>query len=328
MTRKQKIALWAGLAVVGGGALLFQLTLIQKEHSITLTGVVIRQDSDPGKQAPIIGVDITAANGLALRDSKSDSSGLFHLSLRPELKRSQPISLTFRHPDYMLLNLTIPAGNMLYVVRMLPIPRAASAVPGGRLASISQVFIRYSARTSTAIDIGSAAKTFEVVNTGNIDCKGQELCSPDGRWKATVAAMSLDAGEGNEFRNPVVSCIAGPCPFTRVDSNRLAEDNRVIEVSVRDWSDSATFLVEAEVVHPMTDQAIRQSYPAILGQNLSFTLPAEAEGVSIEAEVNGNRVVFPLGPDLCLSWADCSARVEADHSRTFRCELKQGYEFR
>jgi hypothetical protein len=326
VTRRQRIALWTGIAIVGA-AVLLQLTFFRREHPVTLTGVVIRQDSDPGKQAPIIGVEIIAANGLALRESTSDSSGLFHLSLRPGLKRSQPIPLTFRHPDYMPLDLTMAAGNMLYVVRMSPIPRAASKA-GGRLTSIAQVFIRYSARTSTAVDIGSAVKTFEVVNTGNIDCKGQELCSPDGKWKATAAAMSLDAGEGNAFRNPVVSCIAGPCPFTRVDSDRLAEDNRVIKVSVRDWSDSATFLVEAEVVHPMTDQAIRQSYPAILGRNLSFTLPAEAEGVSIEAEVNGTRVVFPLGPDLCLSWANCSARVEADHSRTYRCELKQGYEFR
>jgi hypothetical protein len=139
--------------------------------------------------------------------------------------------------------------------------------------------------------------------------------------------MTLDAGEGNEFRNPRVSCIAGPCPFTKIDSDGLAENRRVFNVSVRDWSDPTTFLVEAEVVHPMTGDIVRQSYPAILGRNLNFTLPDEAEGVSIEAEINGSRVVFPIGPDLCLSWAKCSVKADKDHASTYRCELKPGFEF-
>ena len=95
-------------------------------------------------------------------------------------------------------------------------------------------------------------KTFEVANTGNVECRGRKPCSPDGRWKAAAGAMSLDAGPGNEFRNPRVSCIAGPCPFTKIDSDGLANGGRVFNVAVRDWSDPATFLIEAEVVHPMT----------------------------------------------------------------------------
>ncbi len=162
---------------------------------------------------------------------------------------------------------THPVADMLYVIRMSPIP-AASVVPGGPTTLIAQVLIRYSVKTSATVDIGSAVKTFEVVNTGNIPCAGQDLCSPDGKWKAASGALSLDAGEGNAFRNPRVSCIAGPCPFTKIDSESLTENNRVFKVSVRDWSDPATFLVEAEVVHPMTGEIIRQFYPAILGRNL------------------------------------------------------------
>jgi hypothetical protein len=321
------MALWAGIAVVGA-ILIALLTLSRKEQPVTLTGVVIRQDSDPRKQVPITDVEITAANGLAPRGSKSDSVGLFHLRLRPGLKREQPILLMFRHPDYKPLNLTQTVGNMLYVVRMLPIPSTAREVPNGPTTSIAQVSIRYSAKTSTTVDIGSAVKTFEVTNTGNVDCRGQKPCSPDGKWRATSAAVSLDAGEGNEFRNPRVSCIAGPCPFTKIESNGLAERDRVFRVSVRDWSDPVTFLVEAEVVHPMTGEIIRQSYPAIFGRDLNFTVPVGAEGVSIEAEVNGSRIVFPLGPDLCLSWAECNLKVEKDRANTYRCELKPGFEFR
>lgn len=328
MNRKRKIVLWAG-AAVASGVLILLLTLSRREKPLTLTGVVIRQDTDPRRQVPITGVEITALNGVALRNGISDSSGLFHLSLRPGLKRGQPILLMFQHPDYKPLNLSQSfEKRMLYVVRMSPIASTARAVPSGPTRFIAQVSIRYSVKTSTAEEIGSAMKTFEVVNTGNVECRGQKPCSPDGRWKAAAGAMSLDAGEGNEFRNPRVSCIAGPCPFTKIDSDGLANGGRVFNVSVRDWSDPATFLIEAEVVHPMTADVVRQSSPAILGRTLNFTLPAEAEGVSIEAEVDGTHVVFPLDPEPCLSWGECNVKIEKDRTSTYRCELKPGFEFR
>ncbi len=328
MNRKRKLVLWVGLSVVGA-ALVIVLTLSRRFRPVILTGVVIRQDGDPRKQVPISNVEITAANGLALQGSKSDASGLFHLSLRPRLRRDQPVVLMFRHPDYRPLDLSQSVGSkMLYVVRMVPIPHPARVVHVGPTTFVAQVSIRYSVKSSTAEDIGSTIKTFEVANTGNVDCIAQEPCSPDGRWKAAIGAMSLDAGEGNEFRNPRVSCIAGPCPFTKIDSDGLTQGNRVFNVSVRDWSDPATFLVEAEVVHPMIGDIIRQSFPAILGRNLNFSVPADAEGVSLDAEVNGSRVIFPLGPDPCLSWAECTVKVEKDHTTTYHCELKPGFEFR
>jgi hypothetical protein len=78
----------------------------------------------------------------------------------------------------------------------------------------------------------------------------------------------------------------------------------------------------------MPSDAIRQAYPAIYGRAMSFTLPAAAEGPSVEADLGGADIVFPLGPDLLLSWADCSLQVGTDQTKLYRCDLKPGYEFR
>ena len=112
-------------------------------------------------------------------------------------------------------------------------------------------------------------------------------------------------------------------------SNRTAfpETGRTINVSARNWSDTTTFLLEAEVFHPMVSDNIRKSTPVIFDRALNFTLPATAEGVSIQAEVNGETIVFPLGPNLFLSWADCNARGDSDQTKLYRCELKPGYRF-
>jgi hypothetical protein len=99
-------------------------------------------------------------------------------------------------------------------------------------------------------------------------------------------------------------------------------------VTVRDWSDSATFLLEAEVFHPMENEMVRRSYPVIFGQTLNFTLPPTAQGLSMEAEINGEGIVFPMGPELYLSWAECNARVNRDQTKVYRCELRPGYKFK
>src|SRR5262249_729492 len=143
--------------------------------------------------------------------------------------------------------------------------------------------------------------------------------------KATAGTTTLDAGEGNEFRNARASCIAGPCPFTRIDTRGLEHTGRTITVSATAWSDTATFLVEGDVVHPMTSDIVRNSYPAIFGAALNSPPPPAAEGASIQAELNGQTIIFPLGPALILSWADCVVRANSDLIRVYRCELKPGY---
>ena len=193
---------------------------------------------------------------------------------------------------------------------------------------LSEVRVRYVMRNLTVVNVGSMAKVFEVPNTGNVPCNQSRPCSPDGKWKAAARGESFDAGEGHEFRNPRVSCIAGPCPFARIGPQTLTGNGRKLNVDVLNWSDTTTFLFEAEVIQARAGDAVHQLYPAIFGRNMSFTLPATAQGPSIEAELNGLAVVFPLGPSLGLSWAACNLQITPDKTKRYTCELKPGYNFR
>jgi hypothetical protein len=197
------------------------------------------------------------------------------------------------------------------------------------LSVVSNIRVRYTVNSQTDENIGSAVRTFQVVNKGNVSCNGKPPCSPDGNWKASSNSLVLDAGLGNEFRDVRASCIAGPCPFTRIDPSGFVNGGRTITVSAIDWSDTTTFLVEAEVSRTAISSNLRESYPVIFGRALNFTVPPTEEGVSIEAEIDGTPMVFPLGPELYLSWANCTSRVskQGDKSSVYLCELKPGYRF-
>lgn len=323
MGRSWKIAI-ASFFVVAVVVWLLLLRHFASLRPVVLSGVVIRRDKEPSKQAPVANVQVTASVGLAVTSASSDESGLFRLTLPQGVRRGQQVTLRFEHPGYQPLLLHATVTRQLYIARLTQI---ASPVPAlsGPAVSIANVTIRYTLRTTTTLNVGSLVKTFEVFNTANVPCKDQPPCSPDGEWKAAVATVSLDAGDGNEFRRPRVSCIAGPCPFTRLDSSNLSNDGRIFHVSARDWSDPATFLVQAEVARKMSDNVVRNLYPVRFGDALDFTLPAEAEGPSIEAELGGAAILFPLGPELCLTWATCGVRVEPDRTKTYHCEVKAGY---
>jgi hypothetical protein len=325
----RRFATWApmaaGLAVVAV-ALIVKL----RPASITLTGVVLQQNPDPRKQLPIAQVKITATEGEQTATGESSASGLFKLKLAKERWRDRPVTLTFQHPDYRPMEIAPPLKDELkgelYVVRMTPNLTLAATPVGLRETTIKDVRIRYGERTSSIVNVGSAAKTFSVPNRGNVPC-GKPPCSPDGKWKASQGGITMDAGEGQQFDNARVSCIAGPCPFTKIETGAIPHAGRIITVKVSDWSDTVTFLVEAEVTRNMPADAIRQAYPAIYGRSMSFTLPATAEGPSIEGDFGGAEIVFPLGPALQLSWADCTLQVAADKTKLYLCELKPGYQF-
>ena len=296
-----------------------------RNRTTMLKGAVITQNADPRKQLPIAGVDITASGPVAVVTAKSDSSGLFTIALRKPLIRGQIITLKFQHPDYEPLELTVRSPANINVAALTPVVRAKPVEDNRLKQVISNLVVRYSIKTAAEVTIGSAVRSFEAVNTGNVPCGKRAECSPDGKWKASTGTATLDAGVGNEFRNARASCIAGPCPFTRIDTSALENDGRTITVSATSWSDTATFLVEAEVVHPMVSDVVRNSYPVIFGDTLNFTLPPAAQGVSIQADLNGESIVFPIGPALILSWADCNARTNPDQTRVYRCELKPGF---
>jgi hypothetical protein len=324
---RRKLVIWG----VGVAVLLAIVVAIlasrPRTRPLSLAGAVMRQDADPKKELPLADVAVAAvSNGSVIGDGKSDASGLFTIMLRTRLWIGRPVMLQFRHADYQPLDMRDYIGDKVYVAKMVPIPHEASAA--NRPDSVvSNVLVRYSIKTTTAANVGSAVKTFEVPNSGNVPCKKQPPCSPDGKWKASMGSGSLDAGEGNEFRNARTSCIAGPCPFTKIEDEDLSQNGRALTVSARNWSDTATFLVEAEVFHPMVSDMVRTSYPVIFGQALNFTMPGTAEGITIQAEINKEAITFPLGPNLYLSWADCNARVNRDQTKVYRCELKPGYKF-
>lgn len=291
-----------------------------------LKGAVIADDADPRKRVPIADVDVTVISDVSVVTAKSDSSGLFTVQLPAPVRRGRVITLQFDHRDYRPLVLRDYVADKLYVIRMVPV--ALIAKPASRPATpVANVRVRYSIKAMTEVNIGSAVKTFQVQNKGNVPCNGQDPCSPDGKWRAAIGSASLDAGTGNEFRNARVSCIAGPCPFTRIEKDGFSKGGQKITVSARDWSDTATFLMEAEVFHPMVSEIVHESHPVIFGRALNFTLPATAEGVCIQADVSGETIIFPLGPALFLSWANCDATGNPDQTKVYRCELKPEYQF-
>jgi hypothetical protein len=325
MTRAHKIELWIAVVVVPlVAAAAFIGIRWQKQKPITIHGAIIVHDTDPRKQLPIGGVTVSAGELPAY--SKSDSAGFFTLTLPKPIHRGQPIIFHFRHPQYRPLDMPDYVGNQLYIVPLEPIENkpAPKDQPAVKLSSVR---VRYTEKAKTELNVGSAVKTFQVENKGNVPCLKQHPCSPDGKWRAAVASATLDAGVGNEFRAPRASCIAGPCPFTRIESNQLTQTGQILTLTVRNWSDTATFLLEAEVFRPMVTQREHWSYPAIFGEGMSFTLPASAESVSMEADLNGETIVYPLGPSLRLSWATCDEATNPDSGRIYRCTLRPGYRF-
>ena len=188
---------------------------------------MVKQDADPTKELPLADVEITAlSNGAVIGEGKSDASGSFTVMLRNRLWIGGRSCFSFRHADYQPLDLKEFVGDKLYVAHMVAVPHEAHTP---RIIPMSQCrtsLARYSIKTTNTANVGSAVKTFEVANTGNVPCRKQPPCSPDGKWKATMGTASLDAGEGNEFRNARTSCIAGPCPFTKIEDEDFLQGGR------------------------------------------------------------------------------------------------------
>ncbi len=327
MNRKRALKIGGG-AVLGAAAVLLITHLIAK-HPLFIRGAVLTSDRDPARELPISGAEISLVNGAPADVVRSDATGLFVIPI-PLQRRMRPglkITLLVRHRGYEPLVLRDVDWDKLCIAHLTPLAAPATA-PEAEV-RIANVVADYSVSTTAVINVGSVVKTFQVVNTGNVPCRKHRPCSPDGKWKAASGSAVMDAGPTNEFRNARASCIAGPCPFTKIDAKAsdLAAGSRTIRVTALDWSDTATFLIEAEVYKSIVSGALRQSYPVIFDRALTFTLPSGAEGVSIEAQVNGTPIVFPLGPALYLNWANCQLQVNKDGTRVYRCELKPGYRF-
>jgi hypothetical protein len=311
---------------------------ISDRLSVPIEGAVVQQETDPNKQLPISDVVITASDGVRTATARSDASGYFKLVLTKRVLSEQPITVTFQHPNYDPAEIKVSTGrfetpSQLHVVKMVPVapPRVqkTSTTAAPPVSVVSDIRVRYTINNRSESNIGSKTEIFEVANQGDLPCDHRSPCSPDGKWKAASKTVTLDAGPSNSFGNVSASCIAGPCPFTRIDSDGFIRGGQHISVTALNWSATATFLMEAEVYHTAISSEVRELYPVIFGQTLNFTLPPTQEGVSLEADIDGSQMVFPLGPNLSLSWASCTVRTGQEQAGTtvYRCELKPGYRF-
>jgi hypothetical protein len=325
MRRRRAIIVVIAAAVIAAATV--SLVRYFRNRKLILRGAVITANSDPRKQQPIARVEITATNGISAVRTSSDSLGSFTIILRKRILRGPLVTLHFRHMDYEPLDMNVVPSDQIYVAAMSPVhpERVLQQSLATQTVAPNNVVVRYSIKTATVVNVGSVVRTFEVKNKGNVPCSERPPCSPSGKWKAAAGSLVIDAGQGNELRNLRVSCIAGPCPFTKVEPSDLPQAGETVTVTATVWSDTATFLAEAEVAHPMISDLVRNSYPVVFGDALNFTLPPAAEGVSLQADLNGQSIVFPLGPDLILSWADCEVRSNSDQTRVYRCTLKPGY---
>jgi hypothetical protein len=346
MNRRSRIGVVVGILLLAGAIAGVWLSGVFKTKPLVLKGAVITNDTDPRRQLPVAGARVSirlsssvppsdlsrlfsveTAGSAPLAEATSDNSGYFALILPRDIRRGRSVTFEISHASYQPIRVNDYVGDQLYVLRLELLRRGSTPQPSGPEITIGNVIIRYSVKNIHPASVGSAARTFEVVNRGNIPCNGHAPCSPDGKWKASTGSITLEAGVGNEFQNARASCIAGPCPFTLIDDRQLSVGGPTISVSARDWSDTAVFLVEAEVVHPMISDVVRESHPFILGRALNFTVPATAEGITLQAELNGETIVFPLGPALILAWADCTVQMDPQKNKAYRCELKPGFRF-
>jgi hypothetical protein len=294
-----------------------------------IEGVVLRADSDPRKQVPVARAEVTATNGRFEDSALTSPAGYFNLEVKSSWQPQQALKLLVRHPGYAALELPSVKSGELYMLHLKPqaLPSEGSTQVPQKPVPVSDVRVRYSVKTTNTMNVGSAAKTFEAPGEANVPCDSNGACSPDGKWKAISSTQTFDAGEHTEFRNARLACIAGPCPFTSVVSPDLASPHRFIKVTVNNWSGTATFLLEAEVTQTSVSEMVMQAYPVIFGSAMNFTLPASAEGPSVEAAISGLDIVFPLGPSLNLSWGECSEQPAGDNATQYRCILKPGFQF-
>ena len=224
MSRGRKITIWASAAVlVGIGVLVWWLMRPRRPpiKPVSITGVVLIHDTDPKKQLPV-------PNARIMLDGRRCHSGNEVRHFGPISHHAPAWNRTGGERDAQsdacrvrAIRNDASSQGEIYVVRLTPVAREPAPRPNRPVLPLKDVRLRYTVKSTTTRNISSAAQPFEIVNTGNVPCDHHGPCSPDGKWKATISSVSLDAGEGNEFRNARLSCIAGPCPFTRVESDNM-----------------------------------------------------------------------------------------------------------
>ena len=191
-------------------------------------GAVMKDDIDPEKRYPLNGVQVIDSDtpGLALGPVTTQEDGSFKLKLRPDARSGQSIDLQFTAAGYQKKTANAAVGvDVNYTFYLWP------SLPTVSLSSNQRRSV-----TATVVRVADTfaenqSKTFQIPNYGSVRCNGGGPCSPDGKWKASVVTSTLDAGLGNKFISCKVVCVAGPCPWTKVNSHQWREIALSVQLS-------------------------------------------------------------------------------------------------
>src|SRR5258705_2912193 len=192
-----KKIIWAILAVAAVVVIWLvlrenRLHSINVRRSIPIEGAVIQRDADTKKQAPIADVAITASDGVTSATTRSEASGYIRLVLQNGVLSDKPVVVSFRHPDYEPLDLNVQTGRLetpheLYIAALVPIAPKTVARPSHPEVVVSNIRVRYTSNSRTDTNVGSAVRTFQVENAGNVPCDRQAPCVADEKSSGAAA---------------------------------------------------------------------------------------------------------------------------------------------
>src|SRR5579864_7199670 len=197
MSRRKKIVLITLLLCIPASAL---WVLHLKRRMVTLAGAVTTKSSDPRKQLPIAGVQVSAADGRLAVQSTSDASGLFKLRMRRLLLLGRRgITIRFRHPDYEPLNLYVPISGSITVAEMVPIARPPITDDNQPKQIVAHPVVRYSVKRAAEENVGSAVRSFEVVTPGTCPAMGRRCVPRTRNGRPRLAPFRSTPVRGTNF---------------------------------------------------------------------------------------------------------------------------------
>ena len=175
----------------------------------------------------------------------------------------------------------------------------------------------------------TGVKTFQIQIMGNIPCNGSTLF-PGRQMEGGNQFRVPGCGRGKRFPKCQGFLYCGPLPFhaelimTAFPREGATSRSPCAIGRIRPHS-----CFRRRCSDPQISDLVRMTYPIILGTSLNFTLPPTAEGPSVEAELNGENIIFPLGPDPCfeLGRLQCQRAKGNNGQKFYRCELNAGYQF-
>lgn len=109
-------------ALLGSAVLVFGIFALGVRYALwvrpwelkqSFIGAIMDQDPDVRKQRPLADVEITASNGRFQSHAKSDESGFFSILVPPRTRTGTALTITFVHPGYKPLELSVRPGNQL-----------------------------------------------------------------------------------------------------------------------------------------------------------------------------------------------------------------------